>query len=370
LIDHFSYDLLWSLIEKSVGVRQASAVTIVAAHLIPFLLAASIVCFVYWIGTRRPQRAEKPKTIDINDPTVVPVRVAHFPSLDPVRLKPTVGRVARYVSTAFGRALKFLFYLVPGLNYEVAEPIPPTDRLLFYKMSSQAVFFAQRFAEAFPALRSPATFTDKHEIANRLGTLLAEPLSATNIDGFQQRFISPIWWTRGNHNLSIRRWCRIKPGVFLMNEHELEITRVRAIPGRAYWQNFIYMECEGQLSVGLRPIAPEDVASFAAEHAYCDEEFSIYNFRAYTISEDDDGGFVRAGRVRRFKHPRDRRVRYLTRVNFLIVQGSSPALALGVDDDLEARMNACLRNACAVDELTDWLLRLPKNPAADLAERV
>jgi hypothetical protein len=374
LIDHFGYDLFWALIDRHLGLRQADAVATVAAHATAFLLAAVIVGGAYFIGARRSQwtGTGAAPAIDLSKPRTVPIRLAHFLSSKALSRDETglLGVVRRYASSALESVRQLTFYLIPGLNYEVETPVPVRDRRLFNRMVSQSEFFAQRFAEAFPDLRSPETFTDRHEIANRLGTLLHRPLSASYIDGFQQRIITPLSWSRGLQSMSIQRWYRIKPSTFLLNEHELEINKICAIPSRAYWRNYVYVECVGQRSVGLIYLEPQDILRIAQEHGYCDEEYSIYNFRAYTIHEDDDGGYVRSGRVRRFNHPRDRRVRYLSKFNFLIAQGTSPALANNLEVELEERLNACLNNDAVLPDFIDWLTRLPKNPAMELTERI
>jgi hypothetical protein len=375
VLDHFAYDLLWAGIEQMTGLKQAQIASGAAAHLLPLALATPIVVAVYWTGRRQSANRNRVGGIDLSNPSTVPISLAHFISLEVVAKVASASglkavRSLRQFVALFRACQRFLFYFIPGLNYEVPYPAPSRDRRAFNQMIQQSTFFANRFADAFPALRLPETFAGRYEIAARLRILMRYPLAAAVADGFNQRTVSPIWWTRGHSNMHIERWCRFKPGVFLMNEHELAISRIHVIPGRAYWQKFVYVECVGQSSIGLRRIPEQDIAAAVEAQGFCDEEYSLYNFRAYTVAEDDDGGYVRGGRVRRFSHVRDRRVRYLTKFNFLIVHGTSPALANEVDQELERRLDVCLQDDTTLGDLANWLLRLPKNPATELAERI
>ena len=257
-----------------------------------------------------------------------------------------------------GRVLRWFFYFVPQLNYAVPDSMPSRHVRDFNQMRHSLVWFYERFADAFPGIRRATEYTERRQIARRLNILLRDPLFAGDSQGAQS---CPIRWTRGQTDMYLTRWYHLKPGVFLMNVDELAISKIIAIPGNVYWQSLVYVECSAQLPTGVYPIAEEDIANCIKHHHYADEEYAIYNFRKYTRAQYDDDGYERGGRIRRFRHRPDLRVRCLSSYNFLIAPQASPVRDRDVESALHDFLNACLDGTKSPQEFVAWLLTLPRS---------
>lgn len=145
-----------------------------------------------------------------------------------------------------------------------------------FTWSDGNVFFAERFASAFPGTRGIEWFSDASEITERLGILLGEPIKFGEYN--------PIWWWRGNSNLDIRRFDFVSGRTFLMNYHELDIARIAAVHATQYFRSFLYVEAQGNTPTGLYPDTPihiTDVENGTSYFPYHAE--TICNCRWYPL---------------------------------------------------------------------------------------
>lgn len=271
-------------------------------------------------------------------------------------LRKNLIQVWGVVSVSCKRAHDYVCYLIPGLPYVVRDAPVPTSDSLFFRMQESTTFYSERFAEAFPALREPRAYTNPKDIRRRLDRLLRTPLSAQNENGTGERI--PIWWTRGMTDMHLSQCNWVKPGILLMDHAEIKITKVLAIPGVVYWQNFVYVECEPLPPTGL-------YASLDGEYGRLrrhpvSEEYAIYRYRRFTRAEYDDGAYERRGRMYSFQSPPQLRVRYLTPYNFLLVPIGSPVRSPGLERDLENHLNELLEGTASESQFVDWLLSLPR----------
>jgi hypothetical protein len=219
------------------------------------------------------------------------------------------------------------------------------------------VFFSERFADAFPAINGTTAYTRASDIAHRLDILLRAPLCGW--DRGQPNGSVPIWWFRGIGNLHIYRWAHLKPRLSLMNNMELDIARIVAIPGVIYWQNFVYVECRALPQVGLYGWTAEDLRRKARDgHGY--EEYAVYGHRIFNRQQYDDAGYEVRGRVRHFRHRPQLRIRHITPFNFVIAPDMSPVNQTALERELARRLRLCRENPAAVDQLAEWLLSLPR----------
>jgi hypothetical protein len=309
--------------------------------------------FTYWL-----QRREQPVS-------------AQSPSLVTEKHSIKVVYAARVLATATSQLTKLIWrhilglanqvwfavlYYIPGIKYEVAaQPNVPEEDVVELRDSN--VFFSERFADAFPAIKGLTAYTRTADIAHRLDILLRAPLCG--LECGEPRGPVPIWWLRGMGNLHIYRWGHLKPNLSLMNNMELDIARIVAIPGVAYWQNFVYVECRALPQVGLYDWTKEELERMARNgHGY--EEYAVYGHRIFNRQQYDDAGYEVRGRVKHFRHRPQLRIRHITPFNFVIAPAMSPVNVATCDGELDRKLRLCRENPAAVNKLAEWLLSLPK----------
>jgi len=221
---------------------------------------------------------------------------------------------------------------------------------------SSTVFFADRFAAAFPGLRSIKIFEDIREITERLMTLLHKPLIFT--DGV------PIWWWRGG-NLHIEKFERLSEGRFLMNVDELKICKIAAVPSPSYRQSYVYVETEREEKTGLYSYSEGEIEKFTKKNGYVYEEYGLYKGDVLlNRNEYDDGGKYLDGILVDTRMHSELRVRYITPYNFLIAAQGSPINNPRFDKQLEGHLNECLGNSNHenLEKMQKAIFRLPMRP--------
>lgn len=244
-------------------------------------------------------------------------------------------------------------YYLPCIDYRVPEPESPRSDALYAQMTENTEFFSQRFVAAFPGIREPVTYYSRREIDHRLGILLAPPLLARSGDAVA----TPLWWSRGTEDMYLDQFYRLKPGVILLDKMELKVSKLMAVPGRAYWQCFVYVECQPMHPTGLYP--PRHGGRPVVRPEY--EEFAVSRGRLFTRVQYDDGGYVRHGRVHGIKPKPQLRIRYLEPFNFLIISSGSPAHDRVVLGAVRHHLDQRLSGQISDNDLANWLLSLPRN---------
>jgi predicted nucleotidyltransferase len=142
---------------------------------------------------------------------------------------------------------------------ESAGGSQPVRQLTAEPFGSTTAFFADRFAAAFPGVRSISWHDVAEDVEQRMMRLLRDPLSFSNGH--------PVWWWRGG-NLQIQSFRKLSDGIYLMNSDELRITRVAAVPGSTYQRSFVYVEADGMSRTGLYPTRSADVAATRSTVSY------------------------------------------------------------------------------------------------------
>lgn len=236
-----------------------------------------------------------------------------------------------------------------GSDEGVAAPSPSA------RMGSSTAFFAQRFASAFPGIRSISWFHEPEDIEQRMLALLRDPL--TFPDGL------PIWYWRGG-NLQIERFRRLEPGLFLMDVDELKIARVAAVHGSTYKRHFVYVRCDAMPLTGLYPTSTSDIDAAIRQSGYDYEEYGLVSgTTAVKRSEYDDGAAVIDGRLTDLRGKSELRVRYTTPYNFLIAANGSPINNNRFDDVLVRQLNEALaseeQEVAVVEKLRALVEELP-----------
>lgn len=236
-----------------------------------------------------------------------------------------------------------------------AENKTGTSRPAF-TWSDGNVFFAERFASAFPGTRGIDWFSDGSDIKERLAILFGQPIS---FDG-----ANPIWWWRGGSNLDIRRFDFVSGRTFLMNYDELEIARIAAVYSTQYFRSFVYVEVKGAAPTGLYPDTPihiNDVENGTSYFPYHSEQYAIVDgTHLITSNEFDDGSARIDGSLQKISGRAELRCRYVTPFNFILAAQDSPINNSKADQALEALLNGMLAGHTDLQEVVDFVGKLPK----------
>lgn len=219
------------------------------------------------------------------------------------------------------------------------------------------IFFAERFASAFPGVRGIAWFENPSDIAERLKRLFSDPIKFSNI--------SPIWWWRDGNN-SVDRFENLGGGIFLMNRDELRISRIAAVYGNAYYQSFVYIETEAMELTGLYPSTIQRIAQAQVGHdrAYYYEEYGLVDgINMITAAEKEDGAAVINGNIEDIAGRAEGRTRYVTPYNIIIAAHGSPINNNDFDRRLGYHLDGILSGNNTVEMLAADVWRLPKRRA-------
>ena len=217
------------------------------------------------------------------------------------------------------------------------------------------VEFSDRFSQAFPGLRDVQWFEDPRVIAERLKILLRQPLV------YEEGELA--WWWRGHRNLQIERFEQIEGQHFLMDDQEINLSRLAAINLRdVYHRKWIYVETSADDPTGLYPIIDEDVTRRVQESGYDYEEYGLVDETLpVTRAEYDDGAAIIEGEPVSIVDRVVVRSRYTTPYNFLIAPHASPINNTQFDHQLETLLNQILQGADVFEILCNSIAQLPSH---------
>jgi len=223
------------------------------------------------------------------------------------------------------------------------------------RMGSSTSFFAERFAGAFPGVRSISWFSESDDIAQRMLALLRSPLA------FQDGL--PVWYWRGG-NLQIEDFRQLSPSLFLMDADELKIARIAAIPGSSYKRHFVYVRCDAMEPTGLYRTRTKDIAAALEQMGYDYEEYGLVSGTIPVArAAYDDGAAMIDGKLTDLRGKSELRIRYTTPYNFVIAANGSPINNPRFDDTLVELLNEALAQpeseTVVVQRLRDLVEKLP-----------
>lgn len=218
---------------------------------------------------------------------------------------------------------------------------------------SSTSLFHDRFASAFPGVRSPRWYTEPADIQRRLARLLVMPLTFANG--------APFWWW-ADGNMHIEQFEHIEGRLYLMDLQELEIVKIAAVPGRSYWGDFVYVEVAAMDPTGANEhTSPEDIARRVATRGYDYEEYGLVDGRIpISRGEYDDGAAEIGGELVDTIGHSELRLRYLTRYSFLLAAHGSPINNSAFDAELSKLLRAVLQDDAAFADLVEAVERLPR----------
>lgn len=140
----------------------------------------------------------------------------------------------------------------------------------FNQLRQSTVFFAYRFAKAFPGCREMCEINEPKEAIHRLGTLLEKPISIH----YENRRATPIWWFRGHNNMHIESFRKVAKNRFILNEiYFFQIKKLVAVSHPSYFRKFIYIEVDGMEPTGT---SNPDIEAQVERRGYAYEEYGEY----------------------------------------------------------------------------------------------
>jgi hypothetical protein len=249
-------------------------------------------------------------------------------------------------------------------EHKPAAPVEPTKTNrgrahgLYLRMTQSAVFFDQRFAEAFPGRRENLKISDPQRACDHILRLLRAPLSTS--DG--EFAAHPIWWWRGDGNMPINKIKRIGLSTLLMDVYELEMDFIIAYPFLSYKHRFVYVQTKAMNPTGVYPDTHREATRIGSQ-----EEYGIFKGRFITRAEYDDDGAELDGKFVRFNGKAELRVRTLTPYNWLIAPHASPINNQSYDDQFDSLLDNIIEKKYDPMELGDYVRALPiRNIQKDL----
>jgi hypothetical protein len=242
------------------------------------------------------------------------------------------------------RIFRFWRVVGPG-NYEVPREIAAIGRPYYPAYRESRIEFSNRFSDASPGTWDLLVLSDPTEIIHRLNVLLRWPVVAYAKNA--ESGATPFCWTSGIGHMHISRYHRYKKRIVLINEMEIRPKFLAAIPGRVYWQNYIYLESAALPWLSIR----------GEEHLSRGEyqEYAIYNGRTFNRSEYDDGGYMLRGKPVRFLHNPDIRSKRTVPSALLIVAAASPANRPQVDATIRGFIQSVIADKKQLQAFADFL---------------
>jgi hypothetical protein len=221
------------------------------------------------------------------------------------------------------------------------------------RWTSCSHFFSDRFAQAFPGVRSEVVwFSDAEAIAERLDRLLQKPLRVG--DYF------PIWWFRGLSTNYVEHFRRLDSATWLLNQEELQIGRIGAVENPGYWQSFVYVEVKGAAPSGACHYSEEELQQMLELRGYCWEDLCLCRGRYLQRKFFEDGVAEIDGHLVDLGDEAELRQRYLSKYNFVLAGQDSSINNKNFDLQLQSMLNETLSQPQKFELLVQEVKRLPK----------
>ncbi|MFG1278088.1 toll/interleukin-1 receptor domain-containing protein [Xanthobacter autotrophicus] len=239
---------------------------------------------------------------------------------------------------------------VPDNGYDVENA---SEKAAKVGLFDPDVEFDRRFSSAFPGLRGREWVENSEKIKERLSILFRDPI----ISGGAHL----AWWFRGHSNMHIFRFRHVEDRNFLMNEDEINISRICAVNIDVPTRKFIYVETNPDIATGVYGHTEDDIQKMKDVFGYAYEEFGLVDGRLpITRAEYDDGAAIVNGVPVDVTGRVELRVRYLSPYNFIIAPHNSPINQTKFDEKLNEYLNEILNGKNLFDEMCDDILSLRK----------
>ncbi|HJQ25039.1 MAG TPA: hypothetical protein VKA60_14065 [Blastocatellia bacterium] len=221
---------------------------------------------------------------------------------------------------------------------------------------SQAVFFSQRMAKAFPGVRRLHWLDDRREALRRLAIVFSPPLTFKVREGERS---TPLWWWRGNRNDPISRFEVLSETKCLVNDEELDIDRLAVYRGADSCRDFIYLEARPEPATGVYDYPEGHLDQQIAEQGFAYEAYGLFGTTAISREEFDDGAALIDGQIVETAGQATSRIRYLSKYNLLIAPQLSPINCQDADDEIRQLLDGLLQGSHGVDDLLGLIESLP-----------
>jgi hypothetical protein len=229
---------------------------------------------------------------------------------------------------------------------------------------NDAELFSERLADAFPGLNGIEEFVGERAV-DRLEVLLREPLSQKPIDPHFAHGNFPFYWVRGSSNMSISFFRRLGLEQILIDRHEMRIKRIVAVREfRIPYMDFVYVETLPDDPIGIYKDHDERWIQKSLQESlerkrgyYVSEEYALWNGKAISRDEFDDGSAIVEGKPILIKGATPRR-RYLTPYNFVLCSNFHVLNHPKFDRETSGLLDLILQKEATVAELTQCVERL------------
>ena len=215
--------------------------------------------------------------------------------------------------------------------------------------------FADRLAQAFPAVRGLKQYENPRDIVKRLEILLKEPLTfLVTKEEKMETYQTPIWWFRGNKSLPIQSFRSLKNGKCLIGSHELRVKKMIVNIARDYTNSYVYLESKEEMPTGLTQYHMEDILRDIDKFGYAEEEYALSGNTLITREEYDDAAYERNGKIFQTKNT-ELRKRHLSDFNLIIAPIDSPINSNHYDEELERYLNNIVVKRIKPDGLVKFI---------------
>lgn len=186
-----------------------------------------------------------------------------------------------------------------------------------YNWLDSDLLFAQCIAQTFPGDRDVIWY-NSFDAVRRLNLFF---------ENFRREepYGDAVWWRRGSQAFPVKKAEILDVDKIFLGNDRFKISRMAVFVSPSYYKHFIYIEAEAEPPTGLYPeITDSYIKAIQNSHDYLTEEYGEFNGRLITRQEYDDGASVYDGNVIQHDRKALLRVRYLTKVNFVLTPKNSP----------------------------------------------
>jgi hypothetical protein len=218
---------------------------------------------------------------------------------------------------------------------------------------------AGRLADAFPGSYGLTVISDPKAALERLAVVLRRPLhqwySPSNGEPYKGY---PLWWFRGGRCLHIEDYDQVSATHAVLDGKELNVRRVAAFRRNylSMW-DFLYVESAADQPVGIYQYSgptPIERAQQSPSGFFTYEEYAVWNDRAISREDFDDGATLVNGKPQRVVHAEVRQ-RFLTPYNFIVCGNRHVINDKRHDRTIQALLDGILRGDRTLSDLVSFV---------------
>lgn len=219
-----------------------------------------------------------------------------------------------------------------------------------FNYSNSGSFFAERFALAFPGVRSKKTYTEGEAI-DALSILLKKPILFSDM--------GPIWWF-GYGNNAINSFEDLGNGLVLINHMEFNLNKLVAVYHPTYKKHFLYVEVKAMPSTGVYETSKDSIERDRLSRGFAYEEYGLYKGQhMFDRAHYDDNATIIMGKNVPLNGDAEVRTRFLTPYNFVICSHDNPINNSRYDMRLRSHLKNILNDEDSIDNLISDVDKMP-----------